>query len=179
MRKEIEAKYGKDVYKRVELNREAQEKLGAELLPKVFGFGTTIHALINRQYVENENHFSLYQCIKDIFNPDDIRWIIDATLYNLEEPLAVNGKYFTSEEEIDEHFAGDFMRKASVAFQMAYKNLGEFKDLMPNMTGLTGNINAYLDQLVNSYLNQMEQSLSIYEANEEKEKKTTKKSGKK
>ena len=179
MPKEFVVKYGKDTYKRNALNRESQERLGAELLPKIIGFGTTINTLVNRQFIENENHYSIYQCIKDIFNADDVRWLIDAVLYDFENPICVGNRYLASEEEVDEHFSGDYIRKIAVTLQFAYQNLGELKDLIGNLSGLTENIVSYFGKVVEKYVNQAEQSLNIYEANLEKEKKGTKKQGKK
>lgn len=181
MVKEFEVKYGKDVYKRNAMVGDAQDYLGLRLLPKVIGFGATINTLISRQYIENENHFSIYQCLKDIFNAEDWKWLVDEILYNQEQPISVNQRYLTSEEEVNEHFAGDFVRKYSVVLQFAYKNLGEFKDLIPNLNGLTQNIGAYLDKVVENYLNQAEQSINTYAANAEKEnvKKTSRKPSKK
>ena len=179
--KEFEVKYGKYTYKRNALYGEAQDYLGLRLMPKIVGFGATINTLINRQYIENENHFSIYQCLKDIFDAEDWKWLVDKILYDFENPVAVGERYLVSEDEVNEHFAGDFIRKYTVVLQFAYKNLGEFKDLIPNLNGLAQSIGAYLSQVVENYMKQAEQSINIYEANEKKkkEKKTTSKQDKK
>lgn len=179
MVKEFMVKYGKETYKRNALNREAQEKLGSELIPKIAGFGQIINTIVRRQYLENENHYSIYQAIQDIFNPEDLRWLIDAVLYDFENPVCVGNKYLMTEDEVNEHFAGDFIRKVVVALQFAYKNLGEFGDFMKNFSGLETSIVSYLEAITQSYLNNMEQSLNVYTTNEKKEKKTTKKREKK
>ena len=181
MVKEFTVKYGNYVYKRNALTGDNQDYLGLRLLPKVIGFGTTINTLISRQYIENENHFSIYQCLKDIFDAEDWKWLVDKILYDFENPIAVGERYLVSEDEVNEHFAGDFIRKYTVVLQFAYKNLGEFKDLMKNMTGLTQSIGAYFEQVIENYMKQAEQSLNIYETNakKEKEKKTTSKQSKK
>ena len=179
MVKEFVVKYGKDTYKRNALVGEAQDYLGLRLMPKVVGFGTTINAMIQRQFIENENHYSLYQCLKDIFDAEDWKWLVDTILYNFEQPIAVGERYLTSEEEVNEHFAGDFIRKYAVVLQFAYKNLGEFKDLIPNLNGLMQNIASYLEKTVENYVSQAEQSLNTYETNAKQEKKTTSKQKKK
>lgn len=179
MTKEFVVKYGKDTYKRNALEGESQDYLGLRLMPKIVGFGATINSMIQRQFIENENHYSLYQCLKDIFDAEDWKWLVDTILYNFEQPIAVGERYLTSEEEVNEHFAGDFIRKYSVVLQFAYKNLGEFKDLIPNLNGLIGNIASYLEKTVENFVNQAEQSLNIYETNAKKEKKTTNKQKKK
>lgn len=179
MPKEFVVKYGKDTYKRNAMTGEAQDYLGLRLIPKVVGFGATINALVQRQYVENENHYSLYQCLKDIFDAEDWKWLVNEILYNPEQPIAVGERYLMSEEEVNEHFAGDFIRKYVVTLQFAYKNLGELKDLMPNMSGLTQNIFAYFDKLLEEYMMKVEQSINIYESNLEQEQATSKKRSKK
>ena len=170
MTKEFVVKYGKDTYKRNALVGDAQDYLGLRLLPKVIGFGTTI---------ENENHYSIYQCLKDIFDAEDWKWLVETILYNFEQPIAVGDRYLTSAEQVDEHFAGDFIRKFTVVLQFAYKNLGEFKDLTANMNGLMENIAVYFDRVVEKYVSQAEQSINTYANNVEQEQKTSSKRNKK
>lgn len=179
MVKEFKVKYGKDTYKRNAMTGEALDFLGLRLMPKVIGFGTTINAMISRHDIENENHYSLYQCIKDIFSADDWKWLVDEVLYNFENPIAVGERYLVSEEEVNEHFAGDFIRKYTVVLQFAYKNLGEFKDLIPNLNGLVGNIAVYLEKTAMAYMKEAEQSINSYGNKIKPEKKTTKRQEKK
>lgn len=179
MAKEFTVKYGKNVYKRNALTGEALDYLGLRFMPKVIGFGTTINAMISRHDVENENHYSLFQCIKDIFSAEDWKWLVDEILYNPEQPVSVDGHYFANEEEINEHFAGDFIRKYTVVLQMAYKNLGELKDLIGSMSGLIQNIGVYFGQVVEQYLKQAEQSINSYGSKAKQEQKTTRKQNKK
>ena len=179
MVKEFVVKYGKDTYKRNALEGDDQDYLGLRLFPKLVGFGVTINTLINRQYIENENHYSIYQTLKDIFDAEDWKWLVDKILYNFEQPIAVGERYLATEDEVNEHFAGDFVRKYTVVLQFAYKNLGEFKDLIPNLNGLTQSIGAYFDRLVDAYMEKAEQSINIYATNVEKEKKTSNKRSKK
>lgn len=179
MVKEFVVKYGKDTYKRNAMTGEALDYLGLRLMPKVIGFGTTINAMISRHDIENENHYSLYQCIKDIFSAEDWKWLVDEVLYNFEQPIAVGERYLASEEEVNEHFAGDFIRKYMVVLQFAYKNLGEFNVLMPSLNGLIGNIASYLEKTVETYVSQAEQSINSYGNKVAQESKTTKGRGKK
>lgn len=179
MTKEFVVKYGKYTYKRNALVSDAQDYLGLRLLPKVVGFGTTINAMISRKDVPNENHYTIYQCFKDIFDAEDWKWLVDEILYNFEQPVAVGDRYLTNAEEVDEHFAGDFIRKFSVVLQFAYKNLGEFKDLTANMNGLMENIAVYFDKVIENYVNQAEQSINTYANNATQEQKTSSKRNKK
>lgn len=179
MAKEFIVKYGKDTYKKNALTGENLDYLGLRLMPKIIGFGTTINAMISRHDIQNENHYSLYQCIKDIFSADDWKWLVDVILYDFEQPIAVGERYLASEEEVNEHFAGDFIKKYSVVLQFAYKNLGEFKDLIGNMSGLIPSIGAYFEQVIINYMKQAEQSINTYGNNLKKEMKTSDKQNKK
>ena len=174
MAKEFVIKYGKDTYKRNAMTGEALDYLGLRLMPKVIGFGTTINAMISRQDIENENHYSLYQCIKDIFSAEDWKWLVEEILYNFEQPVAVGERYLTSEEEVNEHFAGDFIRKYSVVLQFAYKNLGEFKDLIGNLDASMQNIISYLGKTMETIVNQAQQSINSYGNKSKQENKTIK-----
>lgn len=179
MSKEFVVKYGKDTYKRNALTGDNLDYLGLRLAPKVMGFGVTINALINRQFIENENHYSIYQTLKDIFSAEDWKWLVDAILYDFENPIAVGERYLATEDEVNEHFAGDFLRKYMVTLQLAYKNLGEFTVLIPSLKGLPANIASYLEKTLEMYVNQAKQSINIYGNKEKQEKKTTNKQNKK
>lgn len=179
MVKEFVVKYGKDTYKRNALTGDNLDYLGLRLAPKVMGFGVTINTLISRQFVENENHYSIYQTLKDIFDAEDWKWLVDTLLYDFENPIAVGERYLATEDEVNEHFAGDFIRKYIVTLQMAYKNLGEPSVLMPSLSGLPANIASYLEKTVEMYVNQAEQSINSYENNEKQKKKTSDKQNKK
>ena len=179
MPKEFVVKYGKDTYKRNAMTGEALDYLGLRLIPKVIGFGTTINAMITRHDIENENHYSLYQTIKDIFDAEDWKWLVNEILYNFEQPIAVGERYLTTEDEVNEHFAGDFVKKYTVVLQFAYKNLGEFSVLMPSLKGLPTNIASYLEKTLEIYVNQAGQSINNYANKETQEKKTTNKQSKK
>jgi len=179
MTKEFVVKYGKDTYRRNALCNDNLDYLGLRLAPKVIGFGVTVNTLINRQYIENENHYSIYQTLKDIFDAEDWKWLVDAILYDFENPVAVGERYLTTEDEVNEHFAGDFLRKYMVTLQFAYKNLGEFDVLMPSLKGLPKNIASYLEKALENYVNQANQSMNFYENNQKQERKTGSKQNKK
>lgn len=175
--KEFTVKVGNDTYKRNALSGANLIYLGGQLAPKVIGFGTTINTLIGRRFIENENHYSIFQCIKDIFNAEDWKWLVDTILYDFENPIAVGNRYLTTEDEVNDHFAGDFIRMAMVVLKMGYKNLGEFKGLTKDLNGSLTNIMSYLEETLNAMVKEAEQSINTYGSNEAKttKKKTTKK----
>lgn len=160
--KEFTITYGNDTYTKLALSGENLIYLGGKLAPKVVGFGQTINTLINRSFIENENHYSIYQCIKDIFAVEDWKWLVEAILYDFDRPIAVGKRYLATKEEVDEHFAGDFVRMATVVVKMAYKNLGEPTGLMKGLSTSMQNIMSCLIQVCEAYVNEVQQSINSY-----------------
>ncbi len=174
MVKEFSVKYGKDTYTRNALTGAPLQYLGLRLMPKVLSLGATIGAMINRQYVQGENHLSYVQSIESIFNADDWKWLVEELIYNPENPIKVNNNYLTTEMDIDNHFAGDFVRLYTVTLQLAYQNLGEWKTLTESVSGLAKNISDYLKNVLESHLTDLEQSFNTYANNKKQAKKTGK-----
>lgn len=178
MAKEIVVKYGNDTYVKNALTGSRLMMLGLRLQPKIAGFTASVASLVNNQYVENENPYSYYKCIEDIFDPDDWKWFFDNIVYDFESPIKVGNKYLSNEFEVDEHFAGDFIRFYTVTLQFMYKNLGEWSMLTKSMNGLAENISSFLETVVKDKLNQMQQSFHIFVEQEKHGKKTTNKQNK-
>ena len=179
MTKEFIVHYGKDTYKRNALRGDEQDYLGLRLFPKVVGFGATLNAIISRKEIPGEDHYSIYKSLKDIFDAEDWKWLVDTILYNETQPIAVNERYFANAEEVDEHFAGDFIKKYSIVLQFAYKNLGEFKDLIPNSSELWTNITSCLEKVTGIYVDEIKQSINSYGNKKTQEKKTSRRQEKK
>jgi len=178
MTKEFVVKYGKDTYTRNALTGADLQYLGLRLMPKVLGLGSVIGCVVGNKFVQGENLYSYFQCIKDVFDAEDWKWLVDKILYDEENPLKVGERYLTSEEEVNEHFAGDFIKLYIVTLQLAYKNLGEFSMLTENLNGLARNIADYLKELMEIHLTDLEQSLTSYAINKQQKAKTTKKPSK-
>lgn len=178
MTKELTVKYGKDTYTRNAMTGDALEYLGLRLMPKVIGLGSVIGAVVGNKFVQGENLYSYFQCIKDVFDADDWKWLLTEMVYNFENPIKVNSRYLTCEEEVNEHFAGDFVRLYTVTLKLAYLNLGEFNMLTESLTGLAGNIAVYLKGIMDNHLTDLEQSFSTYADNKKQKQRTGKKQGK-
>lgn len=174
MAKEFVVKYGKDVYTRNAMTGSALQYLGLRLMPKVIGLASVIGCVVGNKFVQGENLYSYFQCIKDVFDAEDWKWLLDEIIYNVENPIKVGERYLTSEEEINEHFAGDFVRIYIVTLQFAYQNLGEFKMLTENLNGLAKNIADYLKELIELHMTDLEQSLTTYAINKTQKNKTAK-----
>ena len=171
MVKEIVVKYGENTYTRNALTGRKLMMLGLRLQPKLAGLTASIGSLVNNQYVENENPHSYYKCIEDIFDPEDWKWFFDTIIYDFENPIKVDNKYLTDEIQVDEHFAGDFIRFYTVTLQFMYKNLGEWSTLTKSMNGLAENISNFLETVVKDKLKQMEQSFHSFVEQEKQESK--------
>ena len=178
MTKEFSVKYGKDTYSRNALTGSDLQYLGLRLMPKVLGLGSVIGCVVGNKFVQGENLYSYFQCVKDVFDAEDWKWLVDKIIYDNENPLKVGERYLTTEEEINEHFAGDFVRIYVVTLELAYKNLGEFDTLTKNFQGLASNIADYLKELIDLHLTDVKQSLTSYATTKKQEQKTTKKQGK-
>ena len=178
MVKELIVKYGKDTYKRNAMTGEPLQYLGLRLMPKVIGLGSVIGCVVGNKFVQGENLYSYFQCIKDVFDAEDWKWLLDEIIYNFENPIKVGERYLTNEEEVNEHFAGDFVRLYVVTLQFAYQNLGEFKMLTENLTGLAKNIADYLKELMNMHMTELEQSLNVYATNKKQNQKINNKQNK-
>ena len=83
-------------------------------------------------------------------------------LFNETYPMQINDVYM-NREEVEEHFAGDFCRLYTVLLRLAYMNLGEFKDLLSNLTGAVKNIVTYLTAIADKHLKGLETSFKKYE----------------
>lgn len=178
MTKELTVVYGKDVYKRNALTGSALQYLGLRLMPKIIGLGSVIGCVVGNKFVQGENLYSYFQCIKDVFDAEDWKWLLDEIIYNFENPIKVGERYLTTEDEVNEHFAGDFVRLYSITLQFAYQNLGEFKVLTENLTGLAKNIADYLKELMDIHMTDIEQSLTAYATNKKQNQKTSNKRNK-
>jgi len=174
MAKEFVVKYGKDTYARNALTGADLQYLGLRLMPKVLGLGSVIGCVVGNKFVQGENLYSYFQCVKDVFDAEDWKWLVEKILYDTENPLKVGERYLMSEDEVNEHFAGDFIKLYIVTLQLAYKNLGEFSMLTENLQGLAGNIADYLKELVELHLTDVKQSLITYATNKKQNQKTTK-----
>ena len=70
MTKEFVVKYGKDTYTRNALTGADLQYLGLRLMPKVLGLGSVIGCVVGNKFVQGENLYSYFQCVKDVFDAD-------------------------------------------------------------------------------------------------------------
>lgn len=136
--------------------------LGFRLQPKLIGLSIVSGGIAIDKFNQGENIESYYNVISKVFEPADWEWLMKEILFNENYPLKIDETYM-SKDEVEQHFAGDFCRLYTVLLRFAYLNLGEFKDLVANLTGSAKNIVTYLTAITEKHLKGLEQSFKKYE----------------
>ena len=154
--------YGKDKYTSRALPASTVALLGFRLQPKLIGLSVVSGGIALDKFNQGENINSYYDVISKVFEPSDWEWLMNEILFNENYPLQVNGVYM-NKDEVEEHFAGDFCRLYTVMLKLAYLNLGEFKDLVGNLTGAAKSIVTSLTAITEKHLKGLEQSFKKYE----------------
>lgn len=156
--KTFTVEYGKDKYTSRALPTSTVASLGFRLQPKLLGLGIVTGGIALDKFNQGENVKSYYDVLEKVFDASDWDWLMQELLYNEHYPIQLNGQYL-SKDEVDKHFAGDFCRLYYVISKLAYSNLGEFKDLFGNLTGVALNIANYLKEITEQHLKGIEASL--------------------
>lgn len=162
--KRFKVEYGGHTYERNALNFGELTEFGLRIMPIIMGFGATTGVVFANKFEQGDNLHSFYEVIKDVFNKDDWRWLVEMMLHSKSACLSIDG-IDVDEAELNEHFAGDFLRVFYVTSEMAYHNVGEFKGLKEKLTGCFGNIAESLKELV------QQQTQMIADGLEEKQRK--------
>lgn len=160
MTKKIEITYNGVKYSRNALSVSDTFIFGWKVAPKITALMTAIGFKVTDFAGENSETFS--KVIEKIFNLEDGQWIIEKLILNREEPLAINGK-FLSESEVEEHFAGDFIKLITVAFLLAVELLGEREALQKNLSDSVKNIISSLDGAVKEFVENQVIAFKQYE----------------
>lgn len=150
--------YGGVTYEQGKLNFEDTIRFGTTIQPKIAGLASTIGAIVSDKAVVNSEVLSFYQTIERIFSPDEWMYLMKLFLVNEKNLLIVDGQALTT-EEIEDHFAGDFLRMYMVACQLARKNLGESSPFMESLSGCTKSIADFLSNLLKEKLETVENGL--------------------
>lgn len=160
MTKKIEITYNGVKYSRNALSVSDTFIFGWKVAPKITALMTAIGFKVTDFAGENSETFS--KVIEKIFNLEDGQWIIEKLILNREEPLAINGKFLT-EGEVEEHFAGDFIKLITVAFLLAVELLGEREALQKNLSDSVKNIISSLDGAVKEFVENQVIAFKQYE----------------
>lgn len=159
MAKKIEVTFNGVKYSRNALNVSDTFVFGWKVAPKITALFTAIGFKVSDFQGENSETFS--KVIDKIFNLEDGQWIIDKLILNQEEPLAINGQFLTI-EQVEEHFAGDFIKIITVAFLLAVELLGEYKPLVANLNGSLQNIFDSLEEATKEFVENQITAFNYY-----------------
>ena len=147
--KQIEVEYNGHKYSRNALNFGELTTFGIRIVQKLFGFGAVTGVVFANKFEQGDNLDSFYRVVKDVFNRDDWVWMVNLFLHDKANVLFIDNNPVT-EDELNEHFAGDFLAIYSITVAMAYQNLGEFSGLKEKLSGslksIAESLKALLDQ---------------------------------
>lgn len=173
MTKEFTVEYGKDKYTRNALTGEALTTLALVFQLKFACFTSTGFDIMT---FRDTDSYGRHQCIKDIFAVDEWKWLINEIIYNDTYQLAVNGKYL-ERAEVEEHFAGDVLKLMTVTYKMAVANMGERSAFMQSLSGFTKSIAGSLEEMVQTYSEDVAQSVNSFAKAQNSKKPKTKRKG--
>lgn len=145
--KRFEVTYNGHTYARNALDFGELVEFGLRIMPKITGFGAITGVVFANKFEQGDNLYSFYNVVKDVFNKDDWKWLVEMMLHSKSACLSIDG-IDVDEQELNEHFAGDFLAIYYVTCEMAFHNVGEFKGLKEKLTGYLGNIADSLKVLV-------------------------------
>lgn len=145
--KQIEVEYNGHRYSRNALTFGELTTFGVRMVQKLFGFGAVTGVVFANKFEQGDNLDSFYRVVKDVFDKDDWIWVVNLFLHDKANVLMIDG-VAVDDEELNEHFAGDFLAVYSITVAMAYQNLGEFKGLKEKLSGSLGSIAESLKTLL-------------------------------
>ena len=145
--KQIEVEYNGHKYSRNALNFGELTSFGVRIVQKLFGFGAVTGVVFANKFEQGDNLDSFYRVVKDVFDVKDWEWMVNLFLHDKANVLMIDG-IAVDDEELNEHFSGDFLAVYSVTVAMAYQNLGEFNGLKEKLTGSLGSIAESLKTLL-------------------------------
>lgn len=166
--KRIEVNYNGHTYARNALNFGELTEFGLRIMERLTGFGSVMGVTFANKFEQGDNLHSFYKVIKDVFNKDDWKWLVELFLHSKSACLSIDG-VDVDEEELNEHFAGNFLAVYYITCEMAWHNMGEFKGLKEKLNGQLGDIADSLKALLTQQTELIQEGLK---------KKQTGKSGK-
>lgn len=155
--KRYEVQYNGHTYARNALNLEELMEFGLRIMPRLAGFASVTGVVYANKFEAGDNLYSFYQTVKDVFDKEDWKWLAKMMLKS-DSCLSIDGIDCT-EEEVDEHFAGDFLAVYCVTLGFAWQNVGELKGLKEKLNGLLGDIAQSLEIIIKNQTEMIRQGL--------------------
>lgn len=156
--KRTEVSYNGHTYGRNALNFRDLTEFGLRIMPKLAGFTSVTGVVYANKFEAGDNLYSFYQTVKDVFDKEDWKWLVELMLNSKTDCLSIDG-VDCSEDEINEHFAGDFLAVYCVTLGFAWQNVGESKGLKEKLNGLLGDITLSLGELLKNQTQMIQDGL--------------------
>lgn len=156
--KRLEVEYNGHTYSRNALCLADLTEFGLRIMPLLAGFGGVTGVVYANKFEAGDNLHSFYEVIKDVFNKDDWKWLVELMLNSKTDCLNVDGTDLTA-QEVSEHFAGNFIAVYYVTVAFAWQNVGELQGLKEKLNGLLGNIAQSLEELLKNQLEMIQTGL--------------------
>ena len=125
--KQIEVEYDGHKYSRNALSFGELTAFGVRMVQKLFGFGAVTGVVFANKFEQGDNLDSFYKVVKDVFDKDDWIWMVNLFLHDKANVLYIDGNP-VDENELSEHFAGNFLAVYTITVMMAYNSLGEWRN---------------------------------------------------
>lgn len=165
--KRYSVQYDGHTYERNALSFGELTEFGLRVMPLLAGFGATTGVVFANKFEQGDNLNSFYQVIKDVFNKDDWKWLVEMMLHSKTACLSIDG-IDVDENELNEHFAGNFLAVYVVTCEMAFHNVGEFKGLKEKLNGYFGKIVDSLHLLLEQQTKMIQDGLEIKQREKQK-----------
>lgn len=156
--KRFEVNYNGHTYSRNALGFRDLAEFGLRIMPKLAGFASVTGVVYANKFEAGDNLYSFYQTIKDVFDKDDWKWLVDLMLNSKTDCLNIDG-VDCDENEVNEHFAGDFLAVYCVTLGFAWQNVGESSGLKEKLNGLLGDITTSLEVLIKNQTQMIQDGL--------------------
>lgn len=154
----VEVEYDGHKYARNALNFGELTNFGVRIVQKLFGFGAVTGVVFANKFEQGDNLDSFYRVVKDVFDKDDWIWMVNLFLHDKANVLFIDGNP-VDEQELNEHFAGNFLAIYYVTAMMAYNSLGEWKGLKEKLSGLFRDVAESLKKLLEDQMEMVNQGL--------------------
>lgn len=162
--KRLEVEYNGHKYSRNALGFSDLTEFGLRIMPLLAGFGGVTGVVYANKFEAGDNLFAFYEVVKNVFNKDDWKWLVNLMLNSKIDCLQIDG-IDCDENEINEHFAGDFLAVYFVTCAFAWQNVGEFRGLKEKLSGLLGDIAQSLEILLKQQTQMIQDGLARKQEN--------------
>lgn len=161
MTKMVEVTFNGVKYSRPVLTTSDTLEFGWKIAPRLSSFITAIGFKVAN--FEGEDSRSMSEVFYKVFDLEVGHWLVNKLILDFDRPLCVNGLALTTDEEVDEHFGGQFLKLLTVAFLLSVQMLGEREAFVKNLNVSTQKIVSSLTQSLKTFMETQMEFFKIYE----------------